>query len=219
MIGKHRGEKVLVVPASILVRMGFKEGINGSSSTEQKLKAIFDFGDAYFCDRARAEKDESLRQIIPYVIFKHDRAVFSYVRGKGADEKRLKGNRSIGIGGHINPVDTTSVDVSLDFNAYRRALAREINEEIEFFAVGAHDQPKPIAFINDNSNPVGRVHLGIVHLCELPSKCVRRKEEQISESGFLPLTELDRHSIPQTGGGKREQLESWSLLCVDYLTG
>jgi len=218
MIGKHRGEKVLVVHANFLDQMGLKEGVNGLSSTE-KLKVIFDFGNAFFCDRALAEKNENLKQIIPYAIFKHDHTVFSYVRGKGTDEKRLKGNRSIGIGGHINPIDTVGVDVSLDFNAYRRALTREINEEVEFFAVGTYDQPKPIAFINDNTNPVGRVHLGIVHLCELPSKCVRRKEEQISESGFLPLTELDRHSATQTGGGKREQLESWSLLCVDYLTG
>ena len=183
MIGKHRGEKVLVVHANLLDQMGLEEGVNRLLSTE-KLKAMFDFGNAFFCDRARAEKDEELKQIIPYVIFKYENTVFSYLRGKGTDEKRLKGNRSIGIGGHINPVDTTGVDVGPDFNAYQRALAREINEEVEFFAVGAYgafDQPKPIAFINDNSNPVGRVHLGVVHLCELSSKCVRRKESASSK--------------------------------------
>ncbi len=217
MKDKYKGEKVLVIPTNLLTRVGIKEGISGSLTIERELKSLFESGEALFCNRTLAEKDESLKQIIPYVIFKRDHMVFSYVRGKGTGEKRLKGNRSIGVGGHINPADEINGDMlNPTYEMFKIGMLREIDEEVDLMKA---PMPRPIAFINDNSNPVGRVHLGVVHICDLFSQSVQRKEEQISESGFFPLTELDRHSIPQTGGGKREQLESWSLLCVDYLTG
>lgn len=229
MNDKYKGEKVLAVPTAILAQMGIGEGLGGSRYIEGKLKAMFDLGEAAFYDRAKAEKDPTLKQIIPYIIFKHDRMVFSYVRGKGTAEERLKGNRSIGIGGHINPVDGGATRP--EYDTYQRALNREIGEEVEFYddhseLITKHVntfvppakifRPTPIAFINDNSNSVGRVHLGVVHLCELESQCVRRKEEQISKSGFLSLDKFDRH-VEQTGGSMRNELENWSLLCVDYL--
>jgi predicted NUDIX family phosphoesterase len=79
---------------------------------------------------------------------------------------------------------------------------RELMEELNL--AGSFIE-RPLALLNDDSNPVGAVHLGIVHQCQISSPEVTANEEAIAELGFLSLDELAlRH----------EQLETWSQLVV-----
>ena len=64
-----------------------------------------------------------------------------------------------------------------------------------------------VGLINDDSNEVGQVHLGVVHLFELESDDVVSNEEAIQDIQFLTLPELNR----------QDGLETWSRICVDYL--
>ena len=62
--------------------------------------------------------------------------------------------------------------------------------------------------INDDSTPVGSVHLGVVHLLDLDLPAVRPRETAVANAGFAPLAELLRH------GG---EFESWSRLAMEAL--
>ena len=64
------------------------------------------------------------------------------------------------------------------------------------------------ALLNDDSTEVGRVHLGIVHVFELESAKVSKRESVITQLAFLSPEELR---------ARRDQLESWSQICLDQL--
>ncbi len=129
----------------------------------------------------------------------------SYVRGKRAGETRLVAKRSIGIGGHINPVDRT-LFTDNPYKTYLEAVQREVNEEVSVET--AYDD-KVVAFLNDDSNEVGQVHLGIVHLWTLNEPKVIRKEQMITQLAFMTPAEL--YSL-------RDTMETWSQLCLDNLS-
>jgi predicted NUDIX family phosphoesterase len=207
MEDKYRGERVLVFERALLEELGNFHGI--TTDSDRYLDAILDKKNNRYALRIEAEQDESLQQIIPYVLFCHEDKVFSYVRGKQAGETRLVGNRSIGIGGHINPRDEmlfAGGELASDRQLYMEAVEREIDEEV---VVDEPFKPEIIGLLNDDSNPVGRVHFGIVHVCRLTGENVRKREQQITQSGFFPIEELaDR---------RREELETWSSLCIDLL--
>ncbi|HEX9135947.1 MAG TPA: hypothetical protein VF905_03245 [Nitrospirota bacterium] len=63
--------------------------------------------------RGWCEKDERFIQLLPYITFwkrSGDRIqLFTYQRGKGVGEERLAMNCSVGVGGHINPIDFLSL--------------------------------------------------------------------------------------------------------------
>jgi len=207
---RFRGERVLVFPRSTLDALGAFQGT--SADWRRYLDVILDKRNNKFHERFRAEEDETLKQIIPYVLFVSGQAVFSYVRGKGAGEKRLVGNRSIGIGGHINPADEqllfSAATASSDMAAYLEAVRREIAEEV---TVDGPFDPAIAAVLNDDSNPVGRVHFCVIHVCEVAPGTVRKREAQITDSGFLPIADLR--------GARREELESWSAIAIEVLAG
>ncbi len=210
MQDKYKGERVLVFSRETLDDLGSFQGI--STDTSRFMDVILEKSNNRFHERYLAENDPSLKQIIPYVMFRYGDEIFSYVRGKQAGEKRLVGNRSVGIGGHINPEDEQLLALapaaSSDIDHYLEAVRREIAEEV---IVDGEIDLKIVALINDDSNPVGQVHFGIVHLCDLDKKSVRKREQQITESGFVPIEDL--------AGPRREELETWSALAIDYLTG
>src|SRR5271170_7153842 len=150
-------ELVLVIPTKVLHDAGLFQGLN--RDVEHYLPRLLDPRHFTFLPRSRAEDDPSFKQLIPYVVMKHGGQVFHYKRGQGAGEKRLRALRSIGIGGHINPIDHATGE-----HPYRQGMLRELAEEV-ILATAYHETC--LGFINDDSTPVGQVHLGIVHLFEL----------------------------------------------------
>jgi len=197
-------EKVLVVERKVLEEAGEFEGL--AFDAEYYLGKIFVPGVPRFMPRSQAEVDPSFKQIIPYVIMACDGRYLSYVRGTRAGEKRLVGNRSIGIGGHINPADNEAPLFDTDFRQmYLTAVEREVAEEV-FVETGHTD--RIVALLNDESNEVGSVHLGIVHVWNLDEPKVNKREQMITRMSFKTVAELQK---------VRETMETWSGLCVDKL--
>lgn len=159
----------------------------------------------FFMDRAEAEDDPSHKQLIPYCIFKHGDRVLHYTRGKAGGENRLHAKLSVGVGGHINPVDME--EGRKGAAAYYAAVQRELDEELE---IGCDYQVRIIGLLNDDSNPVGQVHLGVVHLVELESDEVASREDA--------LTDLSWATVEELNAGLHERLETWSQLCVKHLS-
>lgn len=153
-----------------------------------------------FVPRHKAEEDDSLKQLIPYFLICHEGRIWCYVRGKKSGEERLIAKASIGIGGHIN-----NEDLNLFGDIYSTAALRELEEEVRIG--GAYTQ-KVVALLNDDQTPVGRVHLGVIHVLRTQSPDVVKREGVITESGFRPLDELR---------AMRERMETWSQICLDAM--
>ena len=133
----------------------------------------------------------------------HEGRVLHYVRGKKAGEQRLVAKGSIGIGGHMNDGDEGLF--ALDRAAYDAAVQREVGEELK---ISTAYRNRAVALLNDDSNEVGRVHLGVVHIFTLDRADVRKGEAMITELQFL-----DREQL----AAKREAMETWSQICLDGL--
>lgn len=204
-MSKYAGEQVLVVPRKVLDEIGAFEGIR-TEGLEAAVGRLLDPAAHFFMDRAAAEEDPSHKQLIPYCIFRCGDRILHYTRGKSGGESRLHAKISVGVGGHVNPVDMDGGKTGPD--AYHAAVTREIEEELD---LPEEHQHRIIALLNDESNPVGQVHLGIVHLVDLKSDSVRSREDALADLGFTALDELN--------GPLLERLETWSRFCIRHLAG
>lgn len=202
-MSKYDGEQVLVVPRALLDEIGIFEGIR-TENMEAAISRLLDPANHFFMDRAAAEDDPSHKQLIPYCVFRCGDRVLHYTRGKAGGESRLHAKISVGVGGHVNPVDTGGGKIGPD--AYNAAVTREIEEELNLPEEHEH---RIIGLLNDDSNPVGQVHLGIVHVVDLKSDAVSSREDALLDLGFTPLSELN--------GPMFERLETWSQFCIRHL--
>ena len=191
-------ENILVVPRSLIERIGRFQGL--MLDTERYLPTLLDPRNYRFVPRPAAEEDESLKQLIPYFLIVHEGRVWCYVRGKKSGESRLVAKASMGIGGHIN-----NQDLDLFGDVYSTAALRELTEEV---TIGAGYTQKVVALLNDDATPVGRVHLGVIHILRVASPDVAKREGVITEAGFRTLDELR---------AMRERMETWSQICLDQL--
>lgn len=199
-MSRYNGEQVLVVPRGVYEAVGAFHGVR--KNPQDYLEAFLKPRIARYMDRDMAESDPHFKQIIAYAIFRHQGRILAYARTPKGGEARLHNKMSLGIGGHINPIDglTDSIDT------YLVGMEREIREEIRFSGTATQQL---YAVINDDTNDVGSVHLGIVHLFELDHEDVTPNEKALSELAF--------HSLEELAGPLYGRLETWSAICVDAL--
>ncbi len=194
-----KAENILVVRRSLLEQLGMFQGLCFDAA--RYLPALLSRENNFFTPREPAETNPSLKQLIPYVLIVHGDTVFHYVRGKKSGEQRLVAKGSVGIGGHMNDGDEGLF--SLDHDAYNAAVQREVAEEM---FIESSFTNHIVALLNDDSNDVGKVHLGVVHIFRLAEDKARKRESVITGAGFLPIAELHR---------RRDTLETWSQFCMD----
>ena len=125
-MSRYNGEQVLVVPRATFEEAGYFQGHREGG--DHYLNAFMKPGVSSFMDREAAENDPSHKQIIAYAIFCHQGRILHYTRGGSGGEARLHDKGSIGIGGHINPVDRQSGHD--DVSTYLAGVEREIREEL-----------------------------------------------------------------------------------------
>ena len=197
-------ERVMVVPAGLLDEIGRFQGF--SREVGRYLAVLLDKRNISFRPRSQMEFDPSFKQIIPYCILRSQGAVFRYTRGKKMGEKRLHALESIGVGGHISLADDRPLIGGAELT-YEEAMHRELAEEV---VINSPVQEQCVGLINDDSTPVGQVHLGIVHLLDLAEPRVERRESALTQAGFVSAEEL------RAG---RDRMETWSQFCMDALFG
>ncbi len=197
-------ENVLVFPRSLFEQLGVFQGFN--PDVNRYLPVILEKRNNSFMARAQAETNPTFKQIIPYVIITDGQNILHYVRGKKAGEQRLVAKGSVGIGGHINNEDETLFGLnSFGLEAFQDAVKREVCEEL---SIQGEFNARPVGLINDDSTEVGRVHFGVIHVLFRKPEQVKKNEQVITQVEFLPNEELK---------AKREQMETWSQLCLDNL--
>jgi len=88
-------------------------------------------------------------------------------------------------------------------DAYDMALRRELDEEV---IIGSPGTMRLVGLINDDTTPVGRVHLGVVHLYELEQPAISPREDGLIEAEFIPVPRLR---------DDWDAFETWSQICID----
>lgn len=195
----YKGEKVLVVKRALFDELGSFQG--SSDNTDQYLPSLINAENYFFMDRGEAENDPAHKQLIPYCLFRYQDQILHYVRGASGGESRLHAKGSIGIGGHINPIDEENGQ-----STYEAAVQREIEEEL--IIEGTYTS-QIVGLINDEENEVGKVHLGVVHLIDLETNKVTAGEDSQADLKFIPISELRTTYF--------EQLESWSQFALELV--
>lgn len=186
---------------------------DGFHPTEQEdIFSMFDRA-GYWCGpREDLEQNPSFKQIIPYVIIKVGDKYLSYKRTSKGGEERLHDKISIGFGGHIDFSDVWRHRENVDiFSTLENTAMREVVEEIgRFDDVFDENKYQWIGLVNDESNAVGQVHIGVVCVVSLDEKDLPNEsdDESIAELNLLTLGELQSSEL---------NLETWTEFVVDYL--
>lgn len=151
-----------------------------------------------FRPRPEMETDPAYKQIIPYVLVTRGAEAFVMQRLKRGGEQRLHGLLSLGVGGHIDPVDEAGG------SALMAGLRREVDEEV---AVERAASLTPLGVINNDRDEVGRVHLGFLFRLEAEGAVTVRETEKLSGS-FMPIAALP---------ALRDKMEGWSQIALEVL--
>ena len=147
-------------------------------------------------DYPGCENDPSFRQLIPYIVVRNRRGRILCYQRKNGGEKRLDAKWSIGIGGHVNDGDEEWI----------HGVWREVREELSTVSLHKLKLHGPIGFIRDDSNDVGRVHLGVLYVLDVPDGVTYREE------GEWHWQELDRHLVDNFG--TPVVYETWSRIAL-----
>lgn len=198
-------EMILVVDRDILFE-GEALAFQGITTDKAHIKRIMrNFKQYKEVRRGDAEQDTTMKQPIPSVIIKRGDEVFVYKRLSAGGEARLHDQLSLTVGGHMNRInDVRDWTFNLEVNMHR-----ELEEEVEI--TGLYDSPKLIGLINDDSNDVGEVHIGILYLLEISSHAdVVVRETDTLEGCWIRTKDLNK-------AGLFEAFETWSQLATEVL--
>ena len=186
-------ERVLVLPRADVPGGCDVHGIRSADAATLGDLRLAVASHGRYLERTAAENDPTHKQLIPYVVVRDGASVFLMRRTDAGGDARLHGKASIGVGGHLNPVDEGE-------DALMAGLRREWAEELE-----AHWEPefRLIGLLNDDSNPVGAVHLGVVFKVQTQGRPVDVREHDKLTGAFA-----DADSVASAW----DQLETWSQL-------
>jgi predicted NUDIX family phosphoesterase len=153
-----------------------------------------------FLDRPMAEESPQWKQLIPYVVVRDGERVFLMERTDAGGDPRLHHKASIGVGGHLNPVDEGEDPLTV-------GLAREWAEELN---ADWTPEFRLVVMLNDDTNPVGAVHLGVVFEVEADGRRLDVRETHKLRGRF---------ARPDEVAVAWERLETWSQLVAADLLG
>lgn len=193
-------ERVLVIPTERFRAAGYFHGLRAADPAYRS--ALLDPAHFSFRPRYEVETDPNFKQLIPYIVLRCGELLFHYRRGASGTETRLQALRSVGIGGHISEADAAG-----GTDPYHTGMLRELTEEVQ---LGCAYREACVGFINDDRTPVGRVHLGVVHVFDLDAPAARANEVALADAGFAPLAEL------ACDAGR---FETWSQFVLELLGG
>lgn len=188
-------ESILVVPRTAIIPLGGLYGVT-QINNDTVVNLVEQYG--AFKPRTAMETDHSHKQLIPYIVFIFEQKLFVMQRTETASEQRLKNKYTIGIGGHIREQDITKKS---DICAW---ALREFHEEISYTGQITMEF---IGVINDDTNDVGKVHLGCLIVMKGDSPMIAVRSE-LKQGMLMTLHEAMNY---------HENMESWSQHVLDYI--
>jgi predicted NUDIX family phosphoesterase len=207
-------ENILVVPNTAAIKENTNfQGFRSNSDT--RLWTQF-AAEGLFLERDMVEYDTRYKQLIVYLVLRHEQDVFIYQRIKATGEKRLLDMYSFGLGGHINPRETrgrfsrlTRLDNPVHTKSFTRLitsnLKRELKEEVSFPGPFSY---RFLGFLNDRETEVGMYHIGLVFLVSCLSPQITVREKNKIRGRLVPVSQLKDY---------QDKLENWSNLLLPYI--
>ena len=197
-------EQIIVVSRELLFD-NEKNAFNGFlSKNDVQGEEIFNtFKNYEVKRRGDMEEDPSYKQLISYCLLENENdEILVYQRLSGGGEERLHGQSSVGVGGHMNNViGADSINEVLRVNAQR-----ELNEEVGLSEDRSQNM-EYIGFINDDTNAVGKVHIGVVFKIKVKSSDVEVRETDTLKINWVSQDEIN----------DLNHFESWSALILKDL--
>ena len=187
------GEKVLCIPTES--EFPNWQGISRAFTLGYIERLVHENG--RFLERGGVEEDPSVKQIIPYVIFRHKDKYFLMQRLPNHKDARLASKFSLGIGGHVNPED-------LERESIIDMAMREFSEEVNY---SGSLEFSYLGLLYDGSDAVGQVHLGVVLIADGDSDQILVRNEH-KQGKMLSFSEIGQYY---------ENLEGWSRMVFDCL--
>jgi predicted NUDIX family phosphoesterase len=194
--GKH-DERILVVKREHIFGAGGYDAWDGVKAVDMDQFLSMVESKKEFLWRSTMEEDHAYKQIIPYLIFENNGRYFLMQRHSKASDTRLRSKFSLGIGGHVRQDDIEGKDI---FAWARREFDEEVNYSGSF-------EIETIGLINDDTNDVGKVHIGMVLLLRASSDKISVKSEL--QGGVMATVDECR--------AQYENMEAWSKLVFDHL--
>jgi predicted NUDIX family phosphoesterase len=161
--------------------------------------------------RRECENDPKFKHIIPYTIITSgaDRdLIFVVKRTSNQTEARLHDKASIGIGGHVGPIENLPPK-----DAIFMGMLRELQEEVhgmKYIADTLGTVPRLVGFVNYDLDSVGQVHFGIVYNAVVSSRyinTIKVKETENMVGKWMSYVEALK--VPN--------YETWSSLILGLL--
>ncbi len=162
----------------------------------------------YFFDRrGDAEHDYTLKQPIAYCIIVNPKLkkVYAYQRASSKEaygETRLYGNWSVGVGGHIEKIDSECEDPITD--SLKREISEEVRCDLSMLSF------KVLGYINDDSDDVGRVHFGVLYVALTNEEIVLPKNGESVVGELKPLSDIEMIC-------KGEKVDNWTRIAYEPL--
>lgn len=167
-----------------------------------------------FREREEAETNFDFKQVIPYIVVTNDgfydaakqritpsdTLYLVSQRTSQQQEKRLHNKFSLGQGGHINELDFAGGGSPI-----ANGLRREIEEEFKLHTILDF---APIGIINDNSNDVGKVHLGLIYQLRTGNLAFEVAEKGKHTAGWQGKEGLET---------LYDKMENWSKIVMDHV--
>lgn len=185
-----------MLPRSVALAKGGWYGLH-LGGVRELLEEIPRFGE--FRPRAEVESAREWQQIIPHLVVRSGNQVLAMRRLRAGSERRLHGQVTLGVGGHVN-----AGDGSLE-TAFIAGCRREWQEEVVC--------PVPlvgqmVGLLKDDAGAVGQVHIGVLVLVDAVSAPVEVREREKLEGRMADLNELRVAYL---------EMETWSQFVFDHL--
>jgi predicted NUDIX family phosphoesterase len=189
-------EQVLVVPRSRALPQGSWHGLR-RGGVRELLRAISVWGE--FRPRSEVESAPDWQQVIPHMVVVGDGGLLVMRRLGGGSERRLRGQVTLGVGGHINAGDGSPAEAWLA--GCRREWAEEVVCDRDLAG-------QPLGLLKDDSGAVGQVHLGVLILVRAGAARLELREDHKLKGVMEPLLQLDSYYL---------EMETWSQFAYDAL--
>lgn len=148
--------------------------------------------------REEAEQDDNWQQIYPYGLFRYQDQYLEVKRGSQTSHRRFSHKYTLGIGGHVTKQE---FDQHKSLDAWIQAM---------FYQDIAYEgslTTNCLGIVNDNSDDLGKYHLGIVYLLDGDNAELQKTNQQ--EIRLVKLNEITDEDLGY--------LERWSQMIYRQL--
>jgi predicted NUDIX family phosphoesterase len=166
-----------------------------------------------FLDRSKAEEDNTVKQFVTFALVFHKSKILTYRRGKfTTTSDTLKGQLSVGFGGHVNDQDFTLF--SLGGDAFRANAARELREELFLDDLykdtdETMKRTRIMGYINVDGDNDAEHHIAVLVAFDHRSSALPKK-------GELSINQLDWLDLRQRKNDL-SQFDLWSAMILQHI--